>query len=392
MADGQPGSPRRPRWRRASRRNPAPPGDAQLPADPDQPDEAGRPGDASRQAATEPRPHHTDTLAIARKIAGDLREGLNGPRARAAARGIRRILQADAVVLADLSGPTHPAGAALPAAATLIEQVLRTEARADRNGFMAVPLHGHDGLAGVLVVAGAAGGRRAVREVAAWVTEALERGRLEASADVAAQAELRALRAEISPHFVYNALTVIASFVRSDPARARELLLDFAAYTRYSLARHGEYTTVADEFRAIEAYLALQRAVLGERLRVQVRVAPEVLAVAIPYLVLQPLVENAIRHGIEPLPGNGLVQVRGEADAAECLISVEDDGLGMHPDLAAAVLAGRGDPNSVGLANVDRRLRTVYGPYYGLVVETAAGAGTRVLVRVPRFHPGVVAT
>lgn len=339
---------------------------------------------------------HTESLAIARKIAGDLREGLSGPRVRAAARGIRRMLHADAVLLADLSGTAHWAGHPPPAAADLIEDVLGNETRASRPGITAVPLYVHDELAGVLVVAdqyaSQRDNRREIREMAAWVTEALERGRLEASADVAAQAELRALRAEISPHFIYNALTVIASFVRSDPARARELLLDFAAYTRHSLTRHGEYTTVADEFRAIEAYLALQRAVLGERLRVQVRVAPEVLAVAIPYLVLQPLVENAIRHGIEPRPSNGLVQVRGEADAAECVISVEDDGLGMDPELVAAVLAGRGDPDAVGLANVDRRLRTVYGPYYGLVVETAPDAGTRVLVRVPRFQPGVVVT
>jgi len=332
-----------------------------------------------------------DTLATGRKIAADLREGLTGPRVRTAARGVRKILHADAVVLADLAGTAHWAGTPHPGAAELVDQVLRTEAQASQPGLTAVPLHVHGELAGVLLVVGNPS-QKAVREVASWVTEALERGRLEASADVAAQAELRALRAEISPHFIYNALTVIASFVRSDPARARELLLDFAAYTRYSLARHGEYTTVADEFRAIEAYLALQRAVLGERLRVQVRVAPEVLAVAIPYLVLQPLVENAVRHGIEPRTGNGMVQVRGEADATECVISVEDDGLGMDPELAAAVLAGRGDPNAVGLANVDRRLRTVYGPYYGLVVETAPDAGTRVQVRVPRFQPGVVAT
>lgn len=332
-----------------------------------------------------------EVLGIARRIAANLREGLAGPRVRAAARGVRRVLHADAVALADLTAAAHWAGTPHPEAATLVDEVLRTEARAGHPGLVAVPLHVHGELAGVLVVAGPAS-HKALREIAAWLTEALERGRLEASAEVAAQAELRALRAEISPHFIYNALTVIASFVRSEPTRARELLLDFADYTRYSLARHGEYTTVADEFRAIEAYLALQHAVLGERLRVQVRVVPEVLAVTIPYLVLQPLVENAIRHGIEPRVGSGLVQVRGEADATECVISVEDDGIGMDPELAASVLAGRGDPDSVGLANVDRRLRTVYGPYYGLVVETAPDCGTRVQVRVPRFQPGVVAS
>jgi two-component system LytT family sensor kinase len=231
----------------------------------------------------------------------------------------------------------------------------------------------------------------ATRQAAAWVADALHRGRLEASADAAEQAELRALRAEISPHFVYNALTTIASFVRSDPDRARDLLLDFALYIRHNLARRGEYTTLAGEFRAVEAYLALARAVLGERLRVQVRIAPEVLPVAIPFLALQPLVENAVQHGVEGTEGGGSVQVSGEAQGEDCVIAVEDDGPGMTPDRARDVLAGRGG-GSLGLVNVDRRLRAVFGAGYGLVIETAPGAGTRVVVRVPRFHPGVVAS
>lgn len=101
--------------------------------------------------------------------------------------------------------------------------------------------------------------RSAVREVAWLVAQALERGKLGASAERAAQSELRELRAEISPHFVYNTLTVIASLVEPEPGRARELMLDFADYIRYSLARRGEYTTVAHEFHAVETYLALQR-------------------------------------------------------------------------------------------------------------------------------------
>jgi two-component system LytT family sensor kinase len=305
---------------------------------------------------------------------------------------VRRLLEADRVGLADLSG--RPVWAPAPPddehdANELVEEVLHTETKANRSSLTALPLHVHHELAGVLVVAGAVR-RSAVREAAGWIVEALERGRLEASAEQAAQAELRALRAEISPHFVYNALTVISALVISEPDRSRELMIDFADYIRYSLARHGEYTTVADEFHAIETYLALQRAVLGERLSVQVRVAPEVLAVALPYLVLQPLVENAIRHGIEPRAGTGHVLVRGEAEGNDCVISVEDDGLGMNPSLAEEILAGRGGTDSVGLANVDRRLRNVYGAWYGLVVETAPGEGTRVVVRIPRFQPGVM--
>lgn len=337
-------------------------------------------------------PNPMTVIAAGRRVAAEVADGLDGPGVSAAARGLRRLLGADAVGLAGLTGDLVWAGqpSAPDLAAELAGQVLRTDARAARSGIVALPLHARDELAGVLVADGEVG-TGAAREAAVLVSDALDRARLEASSDVAEAAELRALRAEISPHFVYNSLTTIASFVRSDPERARDLMLDFAEYTRHSLAKHGDYTTVAGEFRAIEAYLTLARAVLGDRLRVQVRIAPEILPVALPFLALQPIVENAVRHGVE-LPGSaGLVQVSGEADGSECVITVEDDGPGMDPAYAADVLAGRGRPGSFGLINVDRRLRTVFGPGYGLVIETADGAGTRVVLRVPRFQPGVVA-
>jgi two-component system LytT family sensor kinase len=331
------------------------------------------------------------TLRTAHKIAHALRHGLAGEGVHTAARHARRLLNARAVGLADLAGaitwaghPTHEDDAK-----AMLSDVLHDEQHGGHAALTALPLEVADEIAGAIIVEGEVNNAD-VHEVAVLVSDALERARLEASAEQALQSELRALRAEISPHFVYNALTVIASQVRTDPDRSRELMLDFADYIRYSLARHGEYTTVADEFHAIETYLALQRAVLGERLRVQVRVAPDVLAVPLPYLALQPLVENAIRHGIEPSGQSGLVQVQGEAEGNDCVISVEDDGVGMDPAVAERILAGKGSADSVGLANVDRRLRTVYGPWFGLVVETARGAGTRVIVRVPLFQPGVL--
>jgi two-component system LytT family sensor kinase len=328
-------------------------------------------------------------LAAGRRVAAQLRGGPGG--VASAVRGLRRLLSADAVAFAGLHGELVWAGRPADEARAdrLAATALARDARATAHGLVALPVHVRDELAGVLVVAGPVA-PPAAREAALWVGEALERARLEESAAVAEQAELRALRAEISPHFVYNSLTTIASFVRSDPERARDLMLDFAEYTRHSLARHGDYTSVAGEFRAIEAYLALARALLGERLTVQVRIAPEILPVALPYLTLQPLVENAVRHGVELPGGSGLVQVSGEADGTQCVITVEDDGPGMDPEYAAAVLAGRGTPGSLGLVNVDRRLRTVFGAGHGLVVETAVGAGTRVVLRLPRFQPGVV--
>jgi len=333
-------------------------------------------------------PDPLPVLAAAHRITDDLRDGLAGPRARRAAHGLRRLFAVPGLGLTDLSGPLLWSGrpGADGAVAAVLDAVLHTEEPGSAPDVVGLPLHIHDELAGALLIVGDQ--RAAVaRQAAELVVGALERGRLESSAD---QAGLRALRAEMSPHFVYNALTVIASLVRTDPDRARDLMLDFADYTRYSLTRHGEYTVVAEEFRAIETYFNLQRAVLGERLRAQVRVAPEVLAVAVPYLVLEPLVENAIRHGIEPRADAGLVQVHGQAEGNDCVITIEDDGVGMDPKLAADILAGRGPETGVGLANVDRRLRDVYGAWYGLTVETAVGAGTRVIVRVPRFQPGVL--
>jgi two-component system, LytTR family, sensor kinase len=345
-------------------------------------------GRSRRLAPTNPM----DVLSTGVEIAAGLRDGLAAPAAVTAARRLRDLLGADAVGLADLAGGRAWVGPADAAAVdALVADVLRTARRGAQDGVQALPLRVRDEPAGVLVVAGPVPAA-AARQAAAWVADALRRGRLEASAEAAEQAELRALRAEISPHFVYNALTTIASFVRSDPARARELILDFALFIRHNLARHGEYTTLAGEFRAVEAYLTLARAVLGDRLRVQVRIAPEVLPVAIPFLALQPLVENAVQHGVERAEAGGSVQVSGEAQGEDCVIAVEDDGPGMPPERARDVLAGRGGGASLGLANVDRRLRAVFGAGYGLVVETAEGAGTRVVVRVPRFHAGVVAS
>jgi two-component system LytT family sensor kinase len=203
------------------------------------------------------------------------------------------------------------------------------------------------------------------------------------------EAEVRALRAQISPHFIYNSLGAIASFVRTDPDRARELLLEFADFTRYSFRRHGEYTTLAEELRSVERYLLLEQARFGDRLRVTLRIAPEVLPVAVPFLCIQPLVENAVRHGLESAEGSGHIRIVARDQDQECVIEVEDDGAGEDPDVVRRALAGDSSLDSTGLGNVDGRLRNAFGDDFGLVVETAPGAGTRVVVRVPKFAPGV---
>ena len=104
--------------------------------------------------------------------------------------------------------------------------------------------------------------------------------------------------------------------MRTDPDRARELLLEFADFTRYSFRRHGEYTTLAEELRSVERYLLLEQARFGDRLQVTLRIAPEVLPVAVPFLCIQPLVENAVRHGLEAAPTSRAASARSRSSPA----------------------------------------------------------------------------
>lgn len=244
---------------------------------------------------------------------------------------------------------------------------------------------------------------RAAGEVARWVCVQLELAELDRSRTQLIEAEIRALRAQISPHFIFNSLAAIASFVRTDPEQARELLLEFADFTRYSFRSHGDFTTLADELHSIDQYLALVRARFGKRLSVRLQVAPEVLPVAVPFLCLQPLVENAVKHGLEgavTLPrdlnsaraGESPIRITISAlDAgSEAVVVIEDDGTGMDPERLRQILRGEGGTSTgIGLLNVDERLRQVYGDDYGLVIETGIGAGMKITVRLPKYRAGV---
>jgi two-component system LytT family sensor kinase len=217
---------------------------------------------------------------------------------------------------------------------------------------------------------------------------------LRASAEVAryvsSQLELAELDESRARLFVYNALTTIASFIRTDPVRARELLIEFADFTRYSFRTAGEYTTLQDELTNIERYVRLEKARFGNRLNIKLQIAPEVLSVVLPFLALQPLVENAVRHGLASKPNGGTITISAENAGAECVIIVEDDGIGMDParlteDLDDAHQSGA----HVGLGNVDDRMRSTFGDDFGLVVDTAPGAGMKITLRVPKFRAGI---
>ena len=353
------------------------------------------------------------TLHTASLASPALREGLTATSAERSIRHLRTLLGTPAAALTDTSSllawdgtGNHHADQAPRLAALAVEH--GTTRVTDPGALscslqnclvrhaIASPLVVDERVVGTLQVYAlhaTAGLVRAADEVAKWVAGQLELAQLDASRRQLMEAEVRALRAQISPHFIYNSLGAIASFVRTDPDRARELLLEFADFTRYSFRRHGEYTTLAEELRSVERYLLLEQARFGERLQVTLRIAPEVLPVAVPFLCIQPLVENAVRHGLEGAPdkesGAGRISIVARDLDQECVIEVEDDGVGEDPERVRSALAGNVELDSVGLGNVDGRLRNTFGDDYGLVVETAPGAGTKVIVRVPKFSPGV---
>ncbi len=349
------------------------------------------------------------TLHTATQMTSALRTGLTPASAERSVRHLAALLGCPAVAVTDTSGALawhgrghHHAGLVGPLTQRCVADGATTvrdhrDFACDQPGCtlrqaVVAPLTVEDTVVGTLQAftsTASAGLVRATDEVARWVSGQLELAELDVARTSRMEAEVRALRAQISPHFVYNVLTTIASFVRTDPDRARGLILEFADFTRHSFQHAGSYTTLEDELRSIERYLSLEQARFGDRLGVILRIAPEVLGVSIPVLSLQPLVENGVRHGLAAKDAPGTLTILAEDNDYEAVITIEDDGVGEDPDRVRRALAGDASMDSIGLGNVDERLRSAFGDAYGLVVETAPGAGTKVTVRVPKFAAGV---
>lgn len=227
---------------------------------------------------------------------------------------------------------------------------------------------------------------RVVQEAAALVSAQVELARLESQGERLARAELLALRAQISPHFVYNALAAVANSIHDRPDEARELLIDFAEFTRYAFQTREPYVSLREELSYVDRYLRLEKARFGERLRVRLEVAPEVLPTVVPVLSLQPLVENAVRHGLARA-GVVEISITGVDLDNDVVLRVADDGAGMTEEHARAALEGRA--GGIGLANVHTRLVGAFGPGYGLEISSAPGQGTQVRMTVSKFRSGV---
>lgn len=204
---------------------------------------------------------------------------------------------------------------------------------------------------------------------------------LKQSVDKAIASELAFLQAQIKPHFLHNSLSVIASLTISDPQKARDLISDLSDYLRHSFSFSSteEMVPLAKEIELVQAYVALEKARFGNRLDFQI-VADDYPEVSVPRLSMQPLVENAIRHGIYSLPAGGSVLLRIERGLEELHLSVRDSGVGMAQGHVDSLLFTRGTPG-VGLANIHKRLRRYYGK--GLSIKSTPGQGTTVTFSIP---------
>jgi len=199
-------------------------------------------------------------------------------------------------------------------------------------------------------------------------------------------AELRALRAQINPHFLFNSLNTIADLVVTSPANAERMTLRLASVFRHVLRQSDrQLISLREEFEFLKNYAFIEQERFGKRLSINFMLAPEAADAVIPTLLLQPLLENSVKHGISPKQNGGRVDVRAHRVHDSIEIQIEDDGVGFHPGFGEAGLPYpvQEASSGVGLKNTEARLRTTYGNRASIHVDSALPAGCRVSIVIP---------
>jgi two-component system, LytTR family, sensor kinase len=291
-------------------------------------------------------------------------------------------------LLRDLKTPIRNEEEYIAAAVARLGQFMGAPARVasgtmdaeDQGAEAVLPLRTGSGGSLSVLLGRRTGGRRYLSEdlqalgrAAAVIGEQLEQFRDLETRRLVAQAELRALQSQIHPHFLFNALNALYGIIPREARGARETVLNLADIFRYFLETKKTLVPLEEEMHIVRAYLDVERLRLGDKLQLEIDVTPEALSVPIPILSIQPLVENAVKHGIAPQAGGGLIRIHAGLDPGGALvISVRDSG----PGLTTSNRTG------VGLENVERRLDLCYGGDARLSIESSA-SGTEVCVRIP---------
>lgn len=230
--------------------------------------------------------------------------------------------------------------------------------------------------------------RRFAEGIAQLLSILLEVAEVDRQRSLASAARLEALQAQIRPHFLFNVLNTIISFSRTDPDKARDLLIQLSSFFRRSLSHRGPTILLKDELDYVETYLRLEKARYGDKLRYRLRVQPEALNIPVPILTIQPLVENAILHGIADQEEPGMVSISVRYRQSDILIYISDNGSGIPKAKQYEIFEmGAGEGTGVGLSNVAERLVGIYGNKYHLRLRSQEGRGTTVRLVIPIAIP-----
>jgi sensor histidine kinase YesM len=205
---------------------------------------------------------------------------------------------------------------------------------------------------------------------------------LQVSSDKASKSELKFLKSQIRPHFIYNALNTIISVSRKDVPRAQELLIEFSNYLRgcFDFKDLEDIVPLENELEFIRSYIIIEQARFGEKLHVEYNI--DDMGLMVPPLILQPLVENAVVHGIRPKPDGGNILIYVKQNGEKTRIGVQDDGDGIAPERIEHLIAGEEDARGVGIFNIAQRLNKLYG--ISLCIKNMDSGGLNVYMELPR--------
>ena len=197
------------------------------------------------------------------------------------------------------------------------------------------------------------------------ISTLIEISRMESFKSMAREAELKALQAQINPHFLFNALHTISSFVRINPDKAREIIMDLSIYLRYNLENSAKMVPLHMELSQINAYVNIEKARFGDKISLKCDIPNELMDIKLPNLTIQPLVENSIKHGILKKREGGIVSISAYKKGNGCIITIEDNGVGIEPEIINNIDSAIS--KNIGLKNVHNRLKLLFGK--GLTIE-----------------------
>jgi two-component system, LytTR family, sensor kinase len=205
--------------------------------------------------------------------------------------------------------------------------------------------------------------------------------KLEEQSRLLVEARLTALTSQINPHFLFNTLNSVSSLIRTNPHQARVMVLKLSKVLRRLLRKHENFSTLREELIFIDDYLSIELTRFGEKLHFERDVAEETLDILVPSMLLQPLVENSIKHGLSSKVEGGTIRIHTRSAGGKLQLLVEDDGVGI-PESKLATLLDHG----IGVSNVNERLKVLFGNEYRMWIESQPGQGTRIQIELPELH------